>query len=132
MSLGQSSDRNRAGLGSPVVKGGVLSSLRGVVGGTGGGGEYEAANTQTPNNGSGYQLNGEKGGTVAKEARKRRIRWIVIIIGAIIILGAIVGGIAGGVISSSGGSKDKPSGPRRPVIARKTVISTRTRARLKH
>jgi exo-beta-1,3-glucanase (GH17 family) len=115
LSLGHHSDRNiPPSVGGGAAAGGVLGALGGLVGrkasGTGGNPQYDAV--QDPYGGANYDLGHEKSEWLSKQSSgKKRLRWIVIIIVGILILGGIAGGIVGGILSSnkSGSSSSSSS-----------------------
>lgn len=105
LSLGKNSSHNSlaAGAGAGAAGGGVLGAVAGRVGGqTHSGSDDGPSYSAVPT---------EKAELASYEkSRKKKAKWIIIIVGVLVLAGAIAGGVAGGIISTRNKSTSSSSG----------------------
>lgn len=120
LSLGHHSDRGAppgaaaAGAGGAAAAGGIMGALGGLVGknmsGNRSSPQYDAVQNQYggPND---FDLGQpEKSEWLSKQSTgNKKLRWIVGILLAVLIIGGIAGGVAGGILSHKNSSKDSSS-----------------------
>jgi exo-beta-1,3-glucanase (GH17 family) len=114
LSLGHNSDRAAPAVAKGAAAGGIMGALGGLVGRSASGTpQYNPVqNAAYPGPGpNDYDLGqAEKSEWLAKQSSgKKKLKWIVGILVALIIVGGIAGGVVGGILSHKKSSKDSNS-----------------------
>ncbi|PMD14310.1 glycoside hydrolase family 17 protein [Hyaloscypha hepaticicola] len=107
LSLGNHSDRNVLAGAGAAVTGGVLGGLLGKRAATGSGPQYNPVTEYAGAGGNNYDLGKgeEKSEWLNKQSTgSKKLRWIVGIVVAFLIIGGIAGGVVGGILSKKNSS----------------------------
>jgi exo-beta-1,3-glucanase (GH17 family) len=115
LSLGHNSDRAGSAAGAAAT-GGVMGGLGGLLGrktggNASGGPQYDPVHTAYGGAGPNYDLGEQKSEWLKSQSKgKNKLRWIVGVVVAILIIGGIAGGVVGGILSKKNSSTSSTAG----------------------